>query len=140
MENSPEALKKAHEALLDDLQGLERALHSPGGEDSAAISARLGRTQAHITQHFRFEEANGYMSAVLKKKPHLERVAGQLLGDHLQLAQTLSRLVDEAKTATKLDARFSTRVRAWIEDVRQHESRENQLVQEAFNVDMDAED
>jgi hypothetical protein len=31
-------------------------------------------------------------------------------------------------------------VRAWIERVRQHEARENDLVQEAFNRDIGTED
>jgi hypothetical protein len=49
-------------------------------------------------------------------------------------------LVAEARAVTALDEPFRGKVRAWGERVRQHEARENDLVQDAFNWDIAAED
>jgi DNA-binding transcriptional ArsR family regulator len=135
-----EALSRAHAALLEDLRKLEEAA-SPGSRDGLAeIRARLGATQAHIAEHFRFEEENGYLDALKKREPRLERTIRQLAEEHRQLAQSLAALVGEARAATSLGDKFREKTREWIERVRQHEHHENDLVQNAFNLDIGAED
>jgi hypothetical protein len=49
-------------------------------------------------------------------------------------------LIEQAKAATSLDDSFREEVRGWVERVRQHAARENELVQDAFNLDIGAED
>ena len=140
-ENSvAEALARAHVALLADLRVLEQSARPSSGEGLADLRARLGATQTHVTEHFRFEEQNGYMEAVLKREPRLERAIQQLAEEHRSLAQSLAVLVERAKAGTSLDDPFREEVRGWVERVRQHEAREKEVVQDAFNLDIGAED
>jgi hemerythrin-like domain-containing protein len=135
-----DALAKAHRALRKALRKLEDALHSPQEIDPAETSRRLERMRKQLTDHFRLEEENGYMTAVLEREPHLERTVEHLRDEHHQLADTLSRLIEEAKKIDQLDDGLREHIRAWLERIRQHEARENRLVQDVFNLDIDAED
>jgi hypothetical protein len=56
------------------------------------------------------------------------------------MADELQALNAQTMTGRPLDEVFRDQVRSWVESVRRHERRENQLVQDAFNVDFDAED
>jgi hypothetical protein len=135
-----EALGRAHAALLEDLRKLEGAAQPPSAKGLAELRTRLGRTRTHITEHFRFEEKNGYMAAVRKREPRLDRTVQQLADEHRQLAQTLDALIDQAGVARTLDEALREKVRAWVEKVHKHEASENDLVQDAFNLDVGAED
>jgi hypothetical protein len=81
-----EALGQAHVALLADLRELEQATRPFSGEGLEELRTRLGAAQAHISEHFRFEEQNGYMDAVRKREPRLERAIQQLAEEHEQLS------------------------------------------------------
>jgi hypothetical protein len=135
-----EALGRAHTALLDDLRRLEEAACPPPGDGPSELETRLGATQAHITDHFRFEEEDGYMDVLRKSQPHLERVIGQLADEHRELAAALAALLEQARAVRELDGKARTAVREWIARVRRHESRENQLVQDGFNRDIGTDD
>lgn len=135
-----EALRQAHVALLEDLTDLENAANSYLGTDSAEMLSRLERTRAHITEHFRFEEQNGYMAVVLQREPNLARTIEQLRDEHHQLALKLAGLLERLRTGQPSEETIRDQVRSWVESVRQHEARENSIVQYAFNVDVTAED
>jgi hypothetical protein len=140
-ENSvAEALSRAHAALLEDLRKLEETDLPGSGEGLAELRARLDATRAHLTEHFRFEEQNGYMDAVREREPRLERTVQQLAEEHRQLAQSLAALIEEARVAASVGAKLREEVREWARRVRQHEMRENELVQDAFNLDIAPED
>src|SRR5262249_7353893 len=79
-----ESLTRAHAALLEDLRKLAEATRPPTSEELAELRARLGATRAHLAEHFRFEEQNGYMDVVRKREPRLERTIQQLAGEHRQ--------------------------------------------------------
>ena len=81
-----EALSRAHDALLNDLEKLWESVDPASGQTLAGLLARLSTTQAHVTEHFRFEEQNGYMDAVRKREPRLERAIQQLAEEHEQLS------------------------------------------------------
>jgi hypothetical protein len=134
------ALAEAHRALLTDLRELERSAQPPSAAGADEVSARLGGLRTHLEDHFRFEEHNGYMQAVLARAPHLERAVNQLRGEHGELRRSLVALAEEAGGARALGADFRQKVRKWIERVRDHEMRENVLVAEAFHRDVAAED
>jgi hypothetical protein len=135
-----DALSQAHGTLLADLSALEHAVGPFSGEDLAELRTRLGETTAHITAHFRFEEQNGYMDAVKKREPRLERVIDELAAEHDQLRKSLDALIGEARAATKLGDALRGQVRNWVDSVRKHEMRENEVVQDAFNLDIGTED
>ncbi len=135
-----EALGGAHQALLEALHALEAAATSGSIPDAAEMKTRLQQIQQHLREHFHLEEDGGYMDAVLKRDPHRERTVADLRQEHRDMGQTLKSLVEEARALKVLDDAFAARVRAWIHQVRDHESRENMLVQEVFNLDIGAED
>jgi hypothetical protein len=134
-----EALRQTHAALLDDLRKLEQAVRPASEKGLAVVRARLDATHAHITEHFRFEEQNGYMETVRKREPRLERAIQQLIEEHHQLTQSLDALIGEARAAASLDDTVRAEVQRWLECVRRHEVRENDLIQDAFDLDIGGE-
>ena len=135
-----EALGRAHEALLADLRELEQAADPSSGEGLVGLRARLGEARVHLTEHFRFEEENGYMDAVRAREPRLERTIQQLAEEHSQLKRSLDALIGDVRAATNLSDTLRDEIREWIDCVRRHEVRENDLVQDAFDLDIAAED
>jgi hypothetical protein len=135
-----EALDQAHAALAWYLRPLEEAASATAGDGIVELSSHLARTKTHLTEHFHFEEHNGHMDAIREREPRLEHAVQQLTGDHRQLLQSLDALLERTQAATSLGGPLREEVRRWINHVRQHEARENELVQEAFNRDIGAED
>jgi hypothetical protein len=135
-----EALGRAHAALLKDLRALELAGRPDSKNGPNALRARLDATRAHLVEHFRFEEQSGYMDAVRKREPRLERAVEQLAEQHRELLGSLDALIREIGTAPSIDASVGAKITAWVKNVQQHEARENHLVQEAFSLDIGAED
>lgn len=135
-----EALGRAHGTLLGDVDKLEAAAQSTAPGSLGDLRARLGVTLIHVTDHFRFEEEDGYMDAVTKRRPNLEPTVHHLAEEHGQLFRFLKSLIEQARAAGKLDDQLRDEVREWIRHLREHEIRETDLVQEAFNQDFDAED
>jgi hypothetical protein len=135
-----EAFGRAHAALERDLRKLEEAVGSSSGMSPAEVVARLGATQTHVREHFCFEEQDGYMDTIRQREPRLERAIQHLVEEHRQLAQSLEALLGEARTAPSLHEAFRDKVRTWVGRLRGHEAHEIDLVQEAFNWDIGAED
>jgi hypothetical protein len=131
------SLSRAHAALTRDLQKLQEAADA---DQIADVLARLRDTKKHIAEHFRLEEQGGYMDALGKREPRLDNVIAHLRDEHGRLAQSLHALVGEARTSASVSAEFREKVRAWIGQVHSHEQREDELVQNAFNLDLAAED
>lgn len=135
-----EALRHAHLALGEDLRKLEAALAPASRKGLAELRAWLTATKVHITEHFRFEEENGYMDAVRQREPRLERNIQHIADEHRQLAEALDALIKASRTAASVEDGLCQEVRAWIEHIRQHEARENELIQNAFNLDIGMDD
>jgi hypothetical protein len=135
-----EAIRRAHAALLRDLQALEVAGRSSSKNDLETLRTRLDATRAHLVEHFRFEEENGYMDSVRTREPRLERAVDQLAEEHRQLMDSLDALRREIASAPSVFEAVASKVTAWVHKVQAHEARENHLVQEAFGLDIGAED
>jgi hypothetical protein len=129
-----ECLRQAHATLRKDLGELEAAAGAP----PAVLDALLRRARAHLAEHFRFEEENGYLSAVLLRDPNRGRQVEQLRDEHRRLFATLEALLDAAGRG--VTAATGAKVLEWVAEVRRHEEREDTLVQDVFNVDTGAED
>jgi hypothetical protein len=127
-----EALYEAHTDLLRDLMELEQSVSQGSGKGQRGLSSHLATVHTHLTDHFRFEEQDGYMAPLLKEEPQIGPLVQELLNEHRQLAQALEALVQEVGAAPVLRDDVRERVRAWVRQVRQHESRENSLVQEVY--------
>lgn len=135
-----EALGLAHAALLDDLNKLAGAACPASGEGLEELGRRLRATQAHVAEHFRLEEENGYLGDVRRREPRLERDVTHLAEEHRALKQSLEALALEAEAIARRERELREQVRAWAKSLRRHEARENRLVQDAYNMDLGAED
>jgi iron-sulfur cluster repair protein YtfE (RIC family) len=127
-----EAFHNAHTALLRDLQELEKAAPKTAEQSPGDLGKLLGSVQKHLSDHFRFEEDGGYMAPVLQEEPRLAAEVRELLGEHATLATALQALIQEVGATPSLRAHLRAKVRAWVGDVRRHESRENNLVFETY--------
>lgn len=138
---SPAAdLAAAHRELLGSLRQLEQAADALPDDDEGELMARLEGTRARLDDHFRFEEANGYMQSVLDRAPQLERKVQHLRDEHGELRQSLAALTREAEGAQVASRRFRAGLKEWVGRLRDHEKRENLLVEDVFNSDVAAED
>jgi hypothetical protein len=135
-----EALHQAHVALLEELRDLEEAVRRTPGPGQGEMILRLEALGEIITDHFRFEEQDGYMSAVRQLEPHREHEVQQLQDEHSQLAEALDGLTREARAAETLHRSYWENLRAWVAQVRHHEAAENRLVQVTFNQDIGTKD
>jgi len=134
------ALVEALHALLKDIDALEPYLKPGASFARDDIVQRLETLRGDLGKHFRFEEQNGYMQAVLTRAPQQERVVQRLREEHDELWQSLTALLAQAKEAPALGETFRRALRVWIEQVHDHEKRENLLVEDTFNTDVAAED
>lgn len=133
-----EAMSQAHAGLLKQLKRLEEAVRSSKKTDTTALNTRLRTMRERLLEHFHFEEQNGYMDAVRKREPRLERAIQDLLEDHRLLAQSLDALIEQAHAGK--DATLPAGVRKWIQRLQQHEAGENALIEDAYNLDIGNED
>ncbi len=131
-----ELLFRAHEALLGKLQELENLASKQSASGSEGLHTLLTDVRHFLGEHFRFEEQNGYMSTVLKEKPFLERSVQKLYEEHGQLRQALDALITETDVLNKREAVLRERIQRWVKEVRHHESKENELVEDAFNQEV----
>ena len=135
-----DVLGRAHASLQKDLRELEEAGHTASEKGMPGLRSRLEATRRHLAEHFRFEEQGGYMDAVRKREPRLGRVIDELCTEHGQLLSSLDAILKETATASSINDLISGEISGWISRVRQHESRENQVAQDAFNLDIGPED
>ncbi len=137
--DSTAALARAHAALLNDLRKLKAFIASPN-VDMIQLVDRLDMTVTRLAEHFRLEEENGYMDAIRTRSPHLEHAIDKLKEEHVQLLKTSKKLLEEAGSSSRIDDGLRKKFHDFIAAVRDHEERENVLVEDAFNLDIAAED
>jgi hemerythrin len=142
MDKSPafiaEALRQVHLELWQNLWQLEDFLADPRDKTRDDWSSALRKLQSHLVHHFQLEEENGYMDAVLKRDPGQTRVVERLQDDHLELGRLLNDMIAQAELG-KLES-LAGKLRSLISRMKKHEYEENLLVENAFNLDISAED
>jgi hypothetical protein len=133
-----EGLRQAHATLRSDQGELEAATRAPSGAAPEVLGALLRRARAHLAEHFRFEEENGNMGAVLLRDSNQGRRVEEQRDEHRRLFASLESLLDEAGQGAA--GAVGAKVLEWVAAGRRHEEREGALAQDVFNVDTGAED
>lgn len=133
------SLIEAHKRLQSNLQELDALVASPETSPSV-LAKRMNDLQALLTEHFHWEEKDGYMQAVLARAPQQERAVVTLQDEHTSLARTLESLRVTLAVRPEITAELRDRFRQWIAQVRDHETRENLLVEDVFNREVTAAD
>lgn len=135
--NSEQRLRRAHTELLADLQQL---VTDAGELGLAPLRTSLLKTRQDLMNHFRLEEENGYLDEVRKREPCLEQTLTKLEGEHCKLLQELDDILAQLEYPQPDAEPLQRHVRLWIHNVRGHEIRENDLIQDAFVHDLGAGD
>jgi chromosome segregation ATPase len=132
--------QRTHAALLADLAELKNSLEKSSGTSLLQVCTDLVVTRLHVTNQFRLEEQDGWVGAVRRQEPRWQHAIETLVEEHRKLESSLETLMDEANAAEMLTDSLRAKILTWLERVHDHESRENDLVEEAFTEDLGAGD
>lgn len=127
-----EAIRREHTELNRQIGKIKALL---GQKDSLAeLSAALATLLETVERHFEFEERDGYMDEVLRRRPSLQLEVDQLFNQHAVLRADLQRAFrwsgDNRQWSGLVDL-----LAQWIASIGRHEARENQLFQEVIDTD-----
>lgn len=138
-----EELGREHAQLGALLTRVSNLVSGPVEGLAAQLPPLLEEALVHCRQHMEYEEREGYLSGVMDRLPSLGETLEKLRREHAELLDDLAARLAEARAAASdrtMAATVVPRVRKWLDRIRDHEIRENTLVQEAFNRDMGAVD
>lgn len=130
-----EALHKAHAEILSELQGLEEKADASAGTSGEELSQRLRTLRAEVAGHFVLEEQDGYLDPVLSREAGAHRKAMELLGEHSSLLQSLDVLIQRAAAEGSRSTTLWESVKHWMDQLREHEARENEFFDEVQDDD-----
>ena len=131
--DSSDALGGAHDELLEDLRTLRNVAQT---EPFQQLLSRLIQTRHDLIEHFQFEEQNGYLDSVRKRDLCLDHTLTKLAGEHRSLLRSLDDILAQCQTPHPAQDNIRKRVQDWVHEVRGHEIRENDLIQDAFTHDL----
>ncbi len=123
------------------VQGLDELHRNPAlpGTDWK-LPGVVGELRRHLRQHFRMEESGGLAGDVGQiQDAHTRHEVDELIGEHAGFEYRLDRLVFElemsATPAKIVQTCFERDIRLLVQDVREHEHAENELIQRLLNQD-----
>jgi iron-sulfur cluster repair protein YtfE (RIC family) len=141
-----------HERLHDMLRSLRKrvrdaAAGSGAGNEGARARSEaeslLGELEERLPRHFATEERAGFLSEAVNQAPRLSRRAEELRAECAQLAEGLASLRTRMRSAGRATRRWQeldAECRRFAEAYLDHESRENDLIHEAWVEDIGAVD
>ena len=107
------------------------------------IADMFSELNEHTLEHFRHEESGGYFSEALERAPRLSERADELLGQHPVIVEQLDELQTHATKPSSNETwwnELEQMFQRFLEVFEEHEVGENELLQNAFLVDIGAED
>ncbi|NQV72144.1 hypothetical protein HQ496_03400 [bacterium] len=138
-------IENEHKALHVSLNQLDTAFDVlPGPDDfknwKLGLLWQLRDFQNQLQKHFDLEESGGFTSDMTKIAPHLVSKIEDLEEDHLKIISDLTHILDVLKSiqhaeSAKID-RVKCRMEGLLSFIRNHESAENAIIQEAYFQDM----
>jgi hypothetical protein len=102
----------------------------------------LGELRDQLALHFSLEEAYGYFEDAVQAAPQISEQAEELRSQHGRLFLSVCQIVDEAEqwlyreAAREVLHDLGQRFTTFLHDFRQHESREADLILDAFENDV----
>lgn len=138
-------IKDDNRELAERLQELESlcSLPRPVRVSRTRLASQVAHLRDRLALHFALEEAYGYFDDPLAVAPRLCLEADALRSEHEVLFRRLCRLSDEAEELVarstwelRAQRRLMDRLRRFCQSLHRHESRENELISAAFNVDI----
>ena len=96
-----------------------------------------------LRQHFKREEDDGFFGEIAARAPRLSERAEDVSREHIELLAAIESFRDTALGGTATGAwweRLNSEFHRLMKDLMHHERREQDLLQEAFNVDIGTAD
>jgi hypothetical protein len=131
--------QRLHE-MLDEISELVTAA-STHETTPRRLAETLSAARDQLALHFSLEEAYGYFEDAVDAAPQLSGRAEELRAQHGPLFLSLCQIVDEAEQwlygeSRRTLAGIAREFGIFRQDFRQHESREADLILEAFDSDV----
>ena len=138
------ASKAEHRALAQLVRNVEAALATAAqqgwkGQCNSHVVEQFVTLRDFIRDHFAQEEEGGYLDEALSHAPRLAPEAARLEHQHPQLLEKISHLCDLARQRQADPSAWpgiQEHAHAALKELLVHEAGENQLVVQAFNVDL----
>ncbi len=145
--NSPafgEEMLSQHLRLRLLLRAIDEVLSVPGEQSeghplSSALVVLVTDLQRELPPHFEFEERDGYFQDVARLAPELSKDLDRLKGDHADLLERSSALLELCRGVLDRSRRWAEARSAFgalSSRLVRHEHKENDIMQEVFSLDI----
>lgn len=136
-------LANEHSMLETYLDQLEDLITAPDDHTIQALRPLLHEVFERCRAHMELEEQGGYMVSLVQVQPHMTKAVNELRDEHGVLLKAMTEIrlsVDGSEDMDRLEGDFLPQIKEWLDQMRSHEHRENELVLEAFNQDIGTKD
>jgi hypothetical protein len=126
------------ETMLEHLRDSVNADVKP-----SSFVAELKHVRDRLRSHFAFEEQDGYLHEALANAEHLQSASVRLLQDHRSPLQQFDRLIEGTERSSSdlhVSADLVRELDTLLQRLREHEHRENELLQRALSEAINAID
>jgi hypothetical protein len=136
-------IKEVNQELWQRLEEMRHRCQRPiGPAHCRHLVERLSELRDQLALHFALEEAYGYFDDPIEVAPRLSHMAETLRSEHRRLYMQLTSIVDRAERLLRSEQLATLAL--WIGPefldfdaaLRDHESRENELIYEAYDTDL----
>lgn len=130
-------IARQHASFQKDLESLTAAVTgviAPPGDDQRVLLGQVDRFCTRLREHFRLEEADGYLTYVRKKRPGLTSFVDRLKHQHGEILSALTAVQQRRVGPPSKEVRAS--LMGALDLLRRHEVEESELIQRALSEDI----
>jgi hypothetical protein len=131
-----------HRDLFNLMQSVRAGLAAtacPGSPDCACLLDSLRRLRGHLHDHFAQEEAGGFLEESVARVPRLSAAMRAVVGQHPALLAEIDAVIaglDDGNPSAAAWANATAAFDRFAEHMKEHEQRENAVVQEGYNENL----
>jgi hemerythrin len=134
-----ESVLEQHAALRRLMGEIQLLLGAPAGpETTRRLSVGLEELLPRLEAHFAHEEDSGLFASIVEKKPEAAHTCAHLVGEHGAFLTRVEHLRQATGSSSLDDLRMP--LATLVADLRAHEDVENELVNEALDGSVAAQD
>lgn len=142
---SAEQLLEEHQELMrkvTDIRKFWKEVCELGiGPRCSELAERMAEIRKLLDHHFEVEEADGYLAPALELAPRFAPEAKELAAQHQAFLDRLDGMMDRLRDAeSEVWNSVCDELEAFVGELQEHEHRENNIVQAAFNEEPGAGD
>jgi hypothetical protein len=128
-------LKDQHDRLAQELSMMEKAAIAAEVPSNRWLDNRLSNLRSALAEHFQAVEQSLYLSPLLRLTPGIEEKRAEMLVEHRALLQSLDALIKKEDLHSQSRENVREKLLDLVRRVREHEVRENILLNEAQDED-----